>query len=129
MHGQKRHSVSEYGRQLNEKQKAQLIYGLTNTQMRNLFHNIESKEKLLRRLEQRLDHVVFLLGFAGSPRVARQLVSHGHILVNGRKTTIPSIFIKNGDVISIRNESKKSKMFSELSLKLKKYSSQLKRLP
>ena len=72
-------------------------------------------------LETRLDRVVYLLGLAGSPRVARQLVSHGHIQVNGRKVTIPSFRVRIHDVIQVRPESRKAKIFEEISLKMKQY--------
>ncbi len=120
-HGQRRHNVSEYGKQLQEKQKIQFIYGLTNRQMANLFKSSSAKEKIMRALEHRLDRVVFLLGFAGSPRIARQLISHGHILVNGRKVTIPSFRVKIKDVVSIRPESRSLKIFEELKDTLKKH--------
>jgi len=120
-HGQKRHNVSDYGKQLNEKQKIQFTYGLTNKQLSTLFSKNKNKKKVLQALEHRLDRVVNLLGFAGSIRVARQLVSHGHITVNGRKVTIPSFRVKVKDVIGIREESKKLKLFEELREKLKKH--------
>ena len=118
-HGQKNHKVSEYGLQLQEKQKIQIVYGLNNRQLGVLFKKPKDKIKVI--LEQRLDRVVFLLGFAGSPRVARQFVGHGHILVNGRKVTIPSFNVRVGDIIAIRPESKKSKLFEELAVKLKQF--------
>jgi small subunit ribosomal protein S4 len=120
VHGLRRGGpVSDYGRQLKEKQKIQLTYGLSNRQMSNLFK--EPLERILLTLEKRLDRVVFLLGFAPSPRVARQLVSHGHIHVNGRKVTIPSYHVRIGDVIAVRPESRKKKVFEGLSEKLKQY--------
>lgn len=120
-HGQKRRKApSEFGKQLQEKQRIQLMYGLTNRQMMNLFKN-DDKESIMNALEHRLDRVVFLLGIAGSPRVARQYVSHGHIVVNGRKVTVPSFWVKVGDVISVRGESRKTKVFEELSMNLKKH--------
>ncbi len=122
-HGQRRHNVSEYGKQLQEKQKIQFLYGLSNRQMAKLFQSSKDKEKIMQVLEHRLDRVVFLLGFTGSPRIARQLISHGHIMVNGRKVTVPSFHVKIGDVISIRPESQSLKLFEGLLLKLKKYSS------
>jgi len=122
-HGLRRHTVSEYGKQLQEKQKIQFLYGLTDRQMAKLFESSNKKEKILQALEHRLDRVVFLLGFAASPRIARQLISHGHMMVNGRKVTIPSFRVKIKDVISIRPESKSSKLFEDIQLKLKKYSS------
>lgn len=114
-HGTKRHNVSEYGRQLNEKQKLQIIYGLTNRQLGSLFSTHESKVAVLGILERRLDRVVFLAGFAKSPRIARQLVSHGHILVNGKKVTIQSFLVKKGNVVSVRPESRTRKLFEGLS--------------
>ncbi|KKW11850.1 MAG: 30S ribosomal protein S4 [Candidatus Jorgensenbacteria bacterium GW2011_GWB1_49_9] len=121
MHGAKRHNVSEFGRQLQEKQKIRLVYGLTNRQIQNLFKVNEDKTKIMTILETRLDRVVYLLGLAGSPRVARQLVSHGHIQVNGRKVTIPSFRVRIHDVIQVRPESRKAKIFEEISLKMKQY--------
>jgi len=117
-HGQARHSVTDFGKQLLEKQKIQIIYGLNNHQMMAMFRNL-SKEDILTALETRLDRVVFLLGFAKSPRVGRQMVSHGHIQVNGRKVTIPSFHVKVGDVVSIRPESRSSKMFEDIQVRLK----------
>ncbi|MDI6734016.1 MAG: 30S ribosomal protein S4 [Patescibacteria group bacterium] len=119
MHGKKRRVISDYGRQLQEKQKIQIYFGLNNKQMRRLF--TKPKEKIIQILEHRLDQVVFLLGFARSSRVARQLVSHGHIMVNKRKVTIPSYYVKIGDVISIRVESKGLKIFEDIGLRLKQY--------
>ncbi len=119
MHGQKRkRPISDFGRQLKEKQKMQLIYGLNNRQVRALFRDY-SPEKIFSALERRLDRVVYYLGFAPSLRVGRQIVSHGHILVNGKKVTIPSFRVKTGDKITVRPESRKSKLFEELSEKLK----------
>jgi small subunit ribosomal protein S4 len=120
-HGQKRKRAgSDFSKQLQEKQRIRFMYGLTNRQMMNLF-KIKEKEKIMNMLEHRLDRVVFLMGIAGSPRIARQFVSHGHITVNGRKVTIPSFHVKVGDVISVRSESRKSKLFEELSQHLKKH--------
>ncbi len=122
MHGQKhRRILSDYGRQLQEKQKAQLLYGFNTRQMQNLFSR-HSQEDILLRLETRLDHVVFLLGFAKSPRIARQLVSHGHILVNGRKVTIPSFRVRIGDIMRIRPESRDGKLFEDIHARLREYS-------
>lgn len=119
VHGHKPRPLSEYGRQLQEKQKARLIYGLTNRQMESLFKKF-SKEKISLTLEMRLDRVVFLLGLAKSPRIARQLISHGHILVNNKKVRVPSYSVKIGDIVEIRPESKKSKLFEGLTDYLKK---------
>jgi small subunit ribosomal protein S4 len=119
-HGQRRHTVSDFGKQLNEKQKMLVIYGVTNKYLAKLFSVNPDKTKALAVLEHRLDHVVFLLGLAGSVRVARQTVSHGHITVNGRKVTIPSFHVKVGDVVAVRPESRKLKLFAELSDRLMK---------
>ncbi|MEK7086853.1 MAG: 30S ribosomal protein S4 [Patescibacteria group bacterium] len=121
VHGKRSRPVSEYGKQLHEKQKVQLIYGLNNKQLQNLFRRKE-KENIILDLEKRLDRVVFLLGFAASPRVARQFVSHGHILVNGRKVTIPSYRVKMGDALSIRPESGALRIFEEVPAKSKQFS-------
>lgn len=119
-HGQRRHTVSEFGRQLNEKQKLQITYGLTNRQLATLFKKYSDKNKVLESLEHRLDRVVFLLGITGSTRVARQVISHGHITVNGRKVTIPSFRVKVKDVIAVRKESRTAKIFEDLGARLKK---------
>lgn len=118
-HGDRRQSITEYGRQLQEKQKIQISFGLNNKQMRSLF--TKPKGKIIETLFQRLDSVTFFLGLAKSQRVARQLVSHGHILLNGRKVTIPSCHVKIGDVVSIRQESRGSKLFEGIGERLKQY--------
>ncbi len=121
VHGQaRRRQPSEYGRELREKQKLQLIYGLNNRQMTNLFDG-RAPAEIMKRLECRLDRVVFLLGLAKSPRIGRQLVSHGHVIVNGRKVTIPSFYVRVGDKIEVRPESRPSKLFEDIQLHLKQY--------
>ncbi len=110
-HGQGRQRLSEYSAQLREKQKLRRIYGLLEAQFRVVFSRAERKEgitgeHLLKLLECRLDNVAYRLGFASSRREARQLVGHGHILVNGRKTDIPSYTVKPGDVIEVRQKSR-----------------------
>jgi small subunit ribosomal protein S4 len=110
-HGQGRQRVSEYSTQLREKQKLRRIYGLQERQFRGVFARAERKsgitgEELLRLLECRLDNVVYRLGFAVSRREARQLVNHGHLLVNGRKTNVPAYLVKAGDVIEVRPRSR-----------------------
>lgn len=110
--------MSDYGRQLQEKQKVQLLYGLKNNQVRLMFKKHSSSE-IFSILERRLDRVVYYLGFAGSPRVARQMISHGHILVNGRKVTIPSYGVTIGDTIAIRQESRQRKLFEGIAERLK----------
>ena len=116
-HGDKRKTVTEYGRQLQEKQKIQISFGLTNKQMRTLF--AFPQEKIAEMLFHRLDYVTFLLGFAKSPRIARQMVSHGHILINNRKMTIPSYHVTIGDVVTIRPESRPSPLFLDIHERLK----------
>ena len=101
IHGPKgRKGLSEYGIQLREKQKLKYIYGISETQLRNYFEEVAKKEDktkaLLDFLEHRLDNVVYRLGFAKSRRMARQIVNHGHILVNKRKVNIPSYQVRKG---------------------------------
>lgn len=110
-HGQSRKKLSEYGTQLREKQKAKRFYGLQETQFRNLFEKAAKKkgitgENMLILLETRLDNVVFRLGLASSRKEARQLINHGHFLVNGKKVNIPSYLVKKEDVIQLRDKSK-----------------------
>lgn len=121
VHGgsRRRRQLSEYGKQLKEKQKIQVLYGLNNKQMRRLFK--EPLLKIIFSLEKRLDRVVFLLGLAPSQRVARQLVAHGHIIVNSKKVTIPSYYVKIGDVIAVREESRRRKIFEGIEIRLKPY--------
>ena len=109
--GQMRRKQSEYGRQLNEKQKVKFVYGVLERQFKNYFEMAERRpgqtgENLLAILESRLDNVVFRLGFAMTRPEARQLVSHGHITVNGRKVNIPSFLVKPGMVITLKDSSK-----------------------
>jgi len=113
MHGvaKKRKKQSEYGIQLQEKQKAKYTYGILERQFSNLFELASSKrgitgEILLQLCEARLDNVVYRLGIAPSRRAARQLVSHRHILVNGDVTNIPSYQLRPGDLIGVREKSK-----------------------
>ncbi len=110
-HGQGRSKFSEYGTQLREKQKVKRVYGLLERQFRFSFHRGERKkgmtgENLLFHLESRLDNMVYRLGFANSRSDARQLVSHGHFKVNGRKVDIPSYLCKAGDTIEIKEKSR-----------------------
>jgi len=112
-HGRRRAKVLGYGLQLREKQKVKRIYGLLERQFRLYFQEAERRpgitgENLLRRLEQRLDNVVYSLGFASSRAQARQLVRHGHIEVNGKKLNIPSYQVRRGDVIQVREKSRKN---------------------
>ena len=114
-----RKKQSEYGLQLNEKQKLKFIYGVLEKQFYNYYLIAERKpgvtgENLLQILETRLDNVVFRLGYANTRREARQLVGHGHFTVNGRKVDIPSYLVKVGDVIAIREKSRSSEKFKAL---------------
>ncbi|MCD5405312.1 30S ribosomal protein S4 [Peptococcaceae bacterium] len=118
-HGQVRKKVSEYGLQLRAKQKARRIYGVMERQFRNYFYEAARQpgvtgENLLRLLERRLDNVVFRLGLADSRAQARQLVTHGHFKVNGRKVNIPSYLVKVGDEITVREKSKNSVLIKSL---------------
>jgi small subunit ribosomal protein S4 len=111
-HGQSRKKVSDYGTQLREKQKVRRIYGLLENQFRNTFKKADRQKgitgaNLLNLLERRLDNIVFRLGFANSRNEARQLVLHRHFLVNHSKVNIPSYLVKPGDVIELKEKSKK----------------------
>ena len=107
----KRKKVSEYGLQLNEKQKAKYTYGILERQFRNIFDKASKKKGitgviLLQLIESRLDNVVYRLGIAPTRDAARQLVSHRHITVNGRVLNIPSAMLKPGDIVAVREKSK-----------------------
>ena len=111
-HGQGRIKVSDYGVQLREKQKVRRIYGILENQFRGYFAEADrmkgvTGENLLFLLERRLDNVAYRLGFATSRTEARQLVRHGHFTLNGRKVNIPSIQAKAGDVLQLREKSRK----------------------
>jgi small subunit ribosomal protein S4 len=125
----RRGKKSEYGVQLQEKQKAKYTYGVLERQFANLFHQAERKkgitgEILVQLLEQRLDNVVYRIGFSTSRSGARQLVSHKHVCVNGNVINIPSYSVKPGDVVSIREKSKSLEIVQESlnSTKVSKYS-------
>jgi len=110
-HGQGRSKTSDYGVQLREKQKVKRLYGLLEKQFRSYFVRADrmkgvTGENLLTLLERRLDNVVYRLGFASSRSEARQLVRHGHFVLNGRKATIPSMQVKTGDQIELREKSR-----------------------
>lgn len=113
MAGQKRVKIKEYGIQLREKQKVKRLYGVLENQFRMYFYLADrtkgvTGDNLLRLLELRLDTVVNRLGFASSQAMARQLVRHNHVLVNGKKVNIPSYRVKQGDVVEVREKSRKS---------------------
>lgn len=112
---------SDYGIQLKEKQKARIIYGIMEKQFRGYVTKASKMEgiageNLLSLLESRLDNVVYRLGFGRSRAQSRQLVSHGHFLVNGRKVDVPSYLVRNGDKVEISEKSKKSEMYKTMSL-------------
>ena len=111
--------LSEYGVQMREKQKVKRIYGVLETQFRNLYERAEKMsgktgENLLCLLEERLDNVVFRMGLANSRKEARQLVTHAHFTLNGKKVDIPSLTVKVGDVIAVKETSKSSAKFKAL---------------
>lgn len=112
-HGQRRRKVSEYGTQLNEKQKAKFMYGVSEKQMRSLYGEAKRRPgntgyNLITLLEQRLDNVVYRMGFATTRAFARQFVNHGHVLVDGQRVDIPSYRVKPGQKVEVREKSKKN---------------------
>jgi small subunit ribosomal protein S4 len=112
----RRRKQSEYGLQLNEKQKVKFIYGVLEKQFRSYYEKAAAAdgitgEVLLSTLARRLDSVVFRMGFAMTRREARQLVNHGHFTVNGKKVNIPSYLIKAGDVVQVKESSRSSVKF------------------
>jgi len=118
-HKVRRRKASEYGMQLREKQKARRIYGVLERQFRKTFGEASKRtgmtgSTLLRFLELRLDNVVFRLGMAANREQARQLVTHGHFDVNGRKTNIPSYRVRVGDVIKVRDRSRNLTYFKDV---------------
>ena len=112
-HGQnRRQKISEYGVQLREKQKVRRMYGLQERQFRNTFERAlkqtgRTGELLVKLLERRFDNVVYRLGFAPSRKAARQLVNHGHFLVNNKPVDVPSFLLRAGDTVQVREKSKK----------------------
>lgn len=117
-HGQRRAKLSEYGMQLQEKQKVRFTYGLNEKQFRNLFDKAEKMqgkhgENFLFLLESRLDNLVYRAGFATTRRQARQLVNHGHVVVDGKKVDIASYLVKPGQVIALKDGSKNLKIVQE----------------
>jgi small subunit ribosomal protein S4 len=108
MHGMRRSKLSDYGVQLREKQKLRRMYGLQEEQFHFMFERAQRQrgitgEKLLQMLEMRLDNLVYRFGFAPSRKAARQFVTHGHLTVNGRKADIPSMILKEGDKVQVRD--------------------------
>ena len=118
-HGAARKKVEEYGKQLREKQKARRYYGVLEGQFRTYYEMAEKKEgitgaNLLIILESRLDNVVYRMGMAASRKEARQLVLHAHFTLNGKKVTIPSLLVKAGDVVAVKESSRDSVKIKEL---------------
>jgi small subunit ribosomal protein S4 len=125
MHGPKFAKKSEYGRQLDEKQKARFVFGLTERQMGNYFNKASSQpgdtgENLLRLFERRLDNVIYITQFAVSRMQARQMVTHGHFKLNGRRVDIPSMMVRPGDKIEMVPKYANSPLYGGLD-KLKDY--------
>ena len=117
--GTRRKKVSEYGAQLKEKQKVKFVYGILEKQFHKYYLKAANMkgitgDNMLQLLELRLDNVVYRLGLGKTRRMARQVVTHGHILVNGRKVDIPSYTVKAGDVITVRQQSSQLEMFTVL---------------
>ncbi|MBN2467613.1 MAG: 30S ribosomal protein S4 [Deltaproteobacteria bacterium] len=117
-HGQRRGKFSDYKAQLREKQKVKRTYGILERQFRRYYREVERRrgitgENLLICLERRIDNIVYRLGFASSRTQARQLVSHNHILVNGKRVNIPSCLVNPGDIIEVREKSRKIPLVNE----------------
>jgi small subunit ribosomal protein S4 len=118
-HAMRRRKMSDFGVQLREKQKMRRVYSVHERQFKRYFETAESRpgvtgENLLRLLETRLDNVVFRMGFAASRAQARQLVAHGHFVINGRTTNIPSQLVAAGDRVEVRPSSRKMTYFKNL---------------
>ena len=116
---QMRKKKSEYALQLQEKQKVKFVYGIMEKQFRMYYEKAarmpgKTGEELLVLIERRLDNVAYRLGFASTRRQARQLVSHGHFTVNGKKVNIPSYLLKAGDVVEVKDSSRQSPIFTRL---------------
>lgn len=110
--------LTEYGTQMREKQKARFVYGVMEKQFYKLYEEATRKEGvtgelLLQYLERRLDNVVYRLGFGATRRQARQIVNHGHVLINGKRVNIASYRVKQGDVISVKEDSKEISIIKE----------------
>jgi small subunit ribosomal protein S4 len=120
-------ALSEYGTQLIEKQKIRFSYGITERQLSNyvkkasLVKGAGTAERFFEELESRLDNAIYRMGLSASRRAARQMVSHGHFIVNNHRVTIPSYELKSGDIIKIREGSKVKKIFSNIAEKIKDY--------
>jgi small subunit ribosomal protein S4 len=127
--GKRPKAPTEYGTQLIEKQKIRFSYGISERQLSNYVKKASTvkgsgtADKLYEQLESRLDNVIYKMGLGASRRATRQMVSHGHFVVNNHRVTIPSYELKTGDVIKIREGSKGKKLFENLSGRLKDYNS------
>ena len=127
--GKRPKALTEYGAQLVEKQKIRFSYGISERQLSNYVKKASAikgagtAEKLFESLESRLDNAVYRMGLGASRRATRQMVSHGHFIVNNHRVTIPSYELKLGDVVKIREGSKAKKIFENLEGRLKDYSS------
>jgi small subunit ribosomal protein S4 len=125
--GRRPKAPTEYGAQLLEKQKIRFSYGISERQLSNYVEKathlkgVGTAEKLYESLESRLDNVIYRMGLGGSRRATRQMVSHGHFVVNDRRVTIPSYELRAGDIIKIREGSKSKKIFENLAERLKDY--------
>ncbi len=114
MRGRGRKNISDFGKQLLEKQRVRFAYGISERQLSRYVEEanrvavlgIDPKVRLVEQLELRLDNVVYKLGFAPTRRAARQLVSHGHVVINGVRSTVPSHMTKEGDIITVRDRTK-----------------------
>ena len=118
-HGQARKKISDYGLQLREKQKVKRYYGVLETQFEHYFEKADSRagitgENLLIMLETRFDNVVFRMGLASSRKEGRQLIRHGHFTINGKKANIPSMQVKEGDVVQVKENSTNSSKFKQV---------------
>lgn len=122
-------ALSEYGTQLVEKQKIRFSYGITERQLSNYVKKATEKkglgttDKFYEELESRLDNVIYRMGLGNSRRATRQMVSHGHFIVNNHRVTVPSLQVKSGDIIKIREGSKVKKLFEGLANRMKDYKS------
>ena len=114
VHGAGRKKVSEYGQQLREKQKVKRIYGVQEGQFRAYYERADRMKGITSLLERRLDNVIYRMGIGVSRAQARQLVSHGHFTVNGKKVNVPSFIVKTGDVIAVKESKTSNKYFEAI---------------
>jgi len=127
--GRRPKAPTEYGTQLMEKQKIRFSYGISERQLSNYVKKatqnkgVSTAEKLYENLESRLDNIIYRMGLGASRRATRQMVSHGHFVVNNHRVTIPSYELKSGDIVKIREGSKTKKIFQNLADRLKDYNS------